>query len=321
MGAQLRNRRVDGAIAELAARQHGVVGRAQLIELGLGRRAIGHRLGWGRLHAVHRGVYAVGHRVLSAEARWMAAVLAVGPGAVLSHRSAAALWGMRQSMRVRTELTVGRHLHSRPRLQLHWAQLPSDEVTNVRGIPVTTPPRTLLDLAAVIDRSRLERAVNEAELLRLADALSLAAVVARHPRRPGVAKIKAILAAGAIGATVTRSELEDRFLEFVDAARLPRPNVNARLQVRGGWIEADCVWAPQRLVAELDGHATHRTAGAYERDRARDRALSAAGWRVVRITWRQLSADAAALAADLRALLGVEGQLGPSGPRSPCRLR
>ena len=97
--------------------------------------------------------------------------------------------------------------------------------------------------------------------------------------------------------------------------------MNARLQVRGGWIEADCVWAPQRLVAELDGHATHRTAGAYERDRARDRALSAAGWRVVRITWRQLSADAAALAADLRALLGVERQLGPSGPRSPRRLR
>jgi hypothetical protein len=303
IGGQLQGGRVDRAVADLAGAQHGVVARRQLLALGLGNGAVDHRVECGRLLAIHRGVYTVGHPALSVEGRWMAAVLACGLGAVLSHRSAAALWGMRSTSRTRAEVTVRRYLHARPGIQCHYSDLPFDEVTTLRGIPVTTPARTLLDLAAVLDRRRVERAANEAEIRRLADTLSLEDLVVRHPRRAGLATIRAILEAGAIGAAVTRSELEDRFLEFLDGAGLTRPQVNAALRLRERWVEADCLWHPQRLVVELDGHATHRTAAAYEADRRRDRALSAAGWRVVRVTWRQLHGEPEALAADLRTLL------------------
>lgn len=293
---------MDGAIAALAERQHGVVARAQLVDLGLGRRAIGHRLECGRLHAVHRGVYAVGHRVLTREGRWTAAVLAAGAGAVLSHRSAAALWGIRPGAG-RIEVTAPRALRSRAGLRLHHTRLAEDEVTAVRGIPVTTPARTLLDLAAVVGAQQLERAVNEAEVLRLGDAVALAELVRRHGGRRGAGALRRILEAGQVGALITRSELEDRFLGFLDAFGLPRPEVNATLPVSGGPVEADCVWRGPRLVVELDGYATHAPRHAFERDRARDRALLAAGWRVARVTWRQLAADPRALAAELRALL------------------
>jgi Transcriptional regulator, AbiEi antitoxin/AbiEi antitoxin C-terminal domain len=230
----------DRLIAALAQRQHGVVGRRQLLELGLGRRAIGHRLASGRLHRLHRGVYAVGHRVLSREATWMAAVLATGPGAVLSHRSAAALWGIRDSASARVDVTIPRWSRARAGIRTYQALLAADEVTVRRGVPVTTPPRTLLDLAAVIG-GRVERAVEESEMLRLTDALSLEDLVVRHRGRRGVSVIRQILDAGRIGATITRSELEARFLAFVDAERLPRPEVNARLETAAGWFEVDCV--------------------------------------------------------------------------------
>jgi very-short-patch-repair endonuclease len=297
----------------LAEGQHGVVARAQLLRLGVGRRAIEHRLQHGRLHPIHHGVYAVGHRVLSKEARWMAAVLAAGPGAALSHRSAAALWGLRRSTRSRIEVTVATQRRPRPGIQMHRGRLAPDEVTVVDGIPVTTVLRTLLDLAAVIPPRQVERAVHEAEVRRLSDLLSLDDLVVRHPRRRRIATIRAVLAAGRIGAIVTRSELEDRFLAFVDAAGLPRPEVNTSLRVGGRWIEADCVWRAERLIVELDGHATHGTAAAYERDRARDRTLNAAGWRVVRVTWRQTHDEPNALAADLRTLLTWSSRA--SGPR------
>jgi hypothetical protein len=303
IGGEWRNGGIDWVIARLAGRQHGLVARAQLLAVGALPRAIDHRVERGRLHLVHRGVYAVGHRVLSPAGGWMAAVLACGEGAVLSHRSAAALWEIRSTSRADVDVTVHRKLRRRPGIQCHHSDLPPDEVTTLRGIPVTTPARTLLDLAAVLDRRRVERAANEAEIRRLADTLSLEDLVARHPCRVGLPTIRAILEAGAIGAAVTRSELEDRFLVFLEGAGLPRPQVNAALWLRERWIEADCLWRPQRLVVELDGHATHRTAAAYEGDRRRDRALSAAGWRVVRVTWRQLHGEPEALAADLRTLL------------------
>ena len=234
----------------------------------------------------------------------MAAVLAGGSGAALSHRSAAALWGLRPSLRWLTEVTVERQRWPRRGIEIHRGKLRSDEVTVLRGIPVTTVARTLLDLAVVLGRRQVERAVHEAEVRRLDDSRSLQELVARHPRRRGVATIKAILAAGRIGSTVTHSELEARFVSFLDALGLPRPEVNASLQVAGRWVEADCLWRAQRLIVELDGHAFHATTGAYERDRARDRSLHAGGWMVVRITWRQLHDDPDALATDLRSLLG-----------------
>lgn len=301
IGGKSPDRHADRLIAELAARQHGVVARGQLLGLGFGSRAIDHRVKVGRLHAIHRGVYAVGHRLCSMEAGWMAAVLAGGRGAVLSHRSAAALWGLRSTSVTVPDVTVARK-RSRPGIRFHRANLPADEVLR-RGIPVTTVPRTLLDLASVLDRRQLERVVNEAEVRRLTDPLSLDDLLARHPRRHGAATIRAILASGRIGATVTRSELENRFVTFVDRSCLPQPEINVALFVDGRWIECDCVWRGERLVVELDGQAFHLTQPAFERDRARDRALHAAGWRVVRITWRQLHEEPDAIAADLRHIL------------------
>jgi hypothetical protein len=164
-------------------------------------------------------------------------------------------------------------------------------------------PRTLLDLAAVLDRRGVERAMNEAEVRRYADRLSLPALLERHPRRRGAATIRAVLAANHIGATVTRSELEERFLRFVSRHGLPPPELNVSLTLRGGFVEADCVWRAQRLIVELDGRTSHATTAAFERDRARDRALHVTGWTVVRITWRQLDREGRELARDLRALL------------------
>ncbi|MEX0992370.1 MAG: type IV toxin-antitoxin system AbiEi family antitoxin domain-containing protein [Solirubrobacterales bacterium] len=303
MDAKRQSRRVDAAIAALAERQHGLVARAQLVGLGLGHGAIDYRVRCGRLHNVHRGVYAVGHRVLSREGRWMAAVLVAGRDAALSHRSAAALWGVHKSARGRIEVSVPRAVRSHAGLQVHVSRVRPDEVTALHGIPVTTPPRTLLDLAGAVGRRQLERAIEEAEVLQLTDALSLEDLVLRHPRRRGAAAIRAVLAAGRVGATVTRSELEERFLVFLEDFDLPRPEVNVSLWVSDRWIEADCLWREQRVIVELDGHASHATDSAFERDRARDRTLQADGWRVLRITWRQLHREPDAILRDLTALL------------------
>jgi len=300
---QVASRVVDAAIAELAERQHGVVGRDQLVELGLSRHEIDYRLRVARLHALHRGVYAVGQKRLPGEAVWMAAVLAAGPGAALSHRPAAALWGIRADARGRVEVTTPHRVVARAGIQARLALLPADERTNVDGIPVTTVPRTLLDLAAVLRRDQLERALEQAEALRLADSLSLAALLERHPGRRGAANLKAVLAEGRVGAGVTRSRLEERFLAFVASAGLPRPDVNVRLCVAGHWIEADCLWREHGLIVELDSRRWHATRAAFDRDRARDRRTHVAGWRVVRVTWRDLQREGAALESDLRALI------------------
>jgi very-short-patch-repair endonuclease len=298
---KLQSRCGDEEIAALATRQHGVVSRAQLYSLGLGRRAIEHRLETGRLLSMHRGVYAVGHKKVSRRGRWMAAVLAAGPDAVLSHRDAAALWGVRPCNRARIEVTVPRPQRSRAGIQVHNAPLPADETTVIEGIPVTTVPRTLLDLAAVVDRQQLERALEQAEAQRLTDPVSLDELLQRYPGRRGSRKLAKARARGARG--ITRSKLEERFQALLDEAVLPRPELNAPIELNGRQFEADCVWRKQRLIVELDGRAWHDTRQAFERDRERDRLLQAAGWRVVRITWRQLRDDPQAVARDLRRLL------------------
>jgi very-short-patch-repair endonuclease len=282
----------------LAERQHGLVARWQLVRGGIGRGAMEHRLKCGRLHSVHRGVYAVGHRVLSRDGWWLAAVLACGADAVLSHRSAAALWRIRPTERARADVTVPRAIGSCRSIQVHRTALAADEVTVVRGIPVTTVARTLLDLAAVVPPRHVERAINEAEVLRLGDERSLARLLERYPRRPGT---RALRKAGssALG-SVTRSELEHAFRTFLDDHDLPSPIFNVQIEPVG---EVDCLWHNHGLVVELDGRATHDTRAAFERDRERDRRLQALGHRVVRVTWRQLHTQPQALAHDLRALL------------------
>lgn len=288
---------MDLAIGALAERQHGVVSRRQLLELGVGSGAIDRRLKLGRLRPVHRGVYTIGHRLLTQDGRWMGAVLACGPHAVLSHRAAAALWGMRGH--TRTEVTVPGGQRGRPGMTVHRAALPSDERTTHRGIPTTTVPRTLLDLSAVVKRNELRGALREAEHQRLTDPLSLHDLVARYERRPGLRAVRALLAEASVGASIIRSELEERFQDFLIRADLPLPRTNAVVE----GYEVDCVWPEQRLIVELDGHASHSPAHAFEVDRARDRRLEAAGWRVIRITWRQLVQEPELVEADLRRLL------------------
>jgi very-short-patch-repair endonuclease len=297
MYAKGRESGADRAAGDLAERQHGVVSRAQLLELGFDRGSIAHRLKLGRLRQVHRGVYTIGHRLLTQDGRWMAAVLTYGPHAVLSHRAAAALWGMRGGTRVEVTLPGGRR--GRPGIKAHRANLPPDERTTHRGIPTTTVPRTLLDLSAVVQRHEARGALRTAEQLRLTDPLSLHDLIARYPRRPGLKTIKALLAEASVGARIIRSELEERFQDFLVRAGLPLPQTNVVIE----GYEVDCAWREQRLIVELDGHASHSPTHAFELDRARDRRLEAAGWRVIRITWRQLEQEPDLVEADLRRLL------------------
>jgi very-short-patch-repair endonuclease len=233
----------------------------------------------------------------------MAAVLAAGPGAVLSHRAAAALWGVWRWGHGVVEVAAPCQRVAGEGVHVRRSTLPTDEMTFLDGIPVTTVPRTLFDLATVLPRRQLERAIDEAEVRRLTDPLSLDDLVTRYPRRSGVRAIKAILAADRIGATITREELESRFVTFLEEHRLLRPQFNAHLFVADRWIEVDCLWRVERLALELDSRSVHGTRAAFERDRARDRQLQAAGWRTVRVTWRQLHDDPAAVASDLRTLL------------------
>jgi len=286
------------AMAALATRQHGVIAREQLLALGFSRQTIVRMLAAGRLHEIYRGVYAVGHRAIGIKARWMAAVLAAPAGAALSHRAAAGLWQIRHSEAV--EVTVGRTKSCRADFIVHRLALPADEVTEREGIRVTSVARTQFDLAAVLPPHKVERAINEAEYQRLTDALSLDDLVARYPNRRGAKTIQRILAAGRIGATWTRHDFEAGFIAFLDAAGLPRPRANFYVAAGGRLHECDFVWPDQRLIVELDGYAAHRTRRAFEQDRAKTRALTVAGWRVIRVTPRQLGTE---LEADLRALL------------------
>jgi very-short-patch-repair endonuclease len=185
----------------------------------------------------------------------------------------------------------------------HRSSVPGDEATQVRGIPVTSVSRTLLDLATVLTKPQLQQALNETEVLGLADVLSVPDLLARYPRRRGSAVLRALFRDRAAVRGITRSELERRFLAVLDSADLARPRLNAHVSVRGRFFEADCLWAEQRLIVELDGRESHRTDLAFEKDRGRDRLLLVEGWRVARVTWRQLRDDAPAVIADLRTLL------------------
>jgi predicted transcriptional regulator of viral defense system len=294
---------VDEAIARLARGQHGRVARRQLLFLGLSNDAIDYRLARSRLHVVYRGVYAVGHDAPTREANWMAAVLAGGEDAVLSFRDGGALWGFRPSARPQIEVTTPRRQHPRRGIQFHRSSLPSDEITTKDGIPVTTVPRTLFDLATILRPRQLERALNEAEVRRLWDELSLLDLLRRYPRRAGSRAVRAVLEARNAGAKTIRSDLEVEFLEFVDAAGLTEPELNG--EVEG--FEVDAVWREQRVVVELDSRTFHLTAAAFETDRERDRKLQAAGWRAIRVTSRQLNRDAARLRDDVLRLLAGSG--------------
>ena len=290
-------------IAELAERQYGVVSRRQLIAAGFRPSAIDRRIAQGRLHVLQRGVYAVGHPVLTRRGVLVAGVLAGGGRAALSHRSATELWELPGPRSAVVEITVPHRRSTRPGLLVHEGALQADETTVHDGIPVTTVARTLLDLAAVVSPGRLAAMVNEAERRRLADSPSLPELLERHRGARGIAALRSILADRRTGVDVTRRELEARFLEFVHERDLPHPELNPTLDVDGRRFEPDCLWRSSRLIVELDSHAYHSGRSEFEGDRARDRALLVAGLITIRVTWRQLHDEPDRLDRDLRAVL------------------
>jgi very-short-patch-repair endonuclease len=263
----------DRAILGLAARQNGVVTTAQLLDAGVGRRAIARRVESGWLVPLHRGVYQAGPTT-GRYAREMAAVLACGDGAVLSHDSAAAVWGFRPSHNGAVHITIeGQARRSRPGLRVHRTLSLDAAVQD--GLPLTTPARTLQDLRRTLTSQELARAQHQAHVLGL--------VIPDDDRFP----------------EFTRSEGERRLKALCKAARLPMPRMNARV---AGW-EVDAFWAAERLVVEIDGWQYHGTRHAFERDRRKDAALQAAGYRVVRFTARRLREEPYAVAAELALLL------------------
>jgi hypothetical protein len=233
----------------------------------------------------------------------MAAVLSAGPDAVLSHRSAGSLWQILPPVSIVPEVTRPTRFHPRPGVRGHCGLLLPDEITRLNGIPVTSMPRTVLDVAALSTTAQLEKALNEIEVRGITDALSIPDLLDRYPRKRGSSKLRALFADEGAVRGVTRKELEARFSALLSATDLPRPQRNVHLAVGDRFFEVDCLWRAQRLVVELDGRFVHGTWRAAERDRERDRLLQVDGWRVVRITWRQLRDGAPTVVADLRRLL------------------
>lgn len=292
-------------MATLAGRQHGVVARRQLAALGMSREGIATRLGRRHLHEVHRGVYIVGARRITRRGRWMAAVLASGSEAVLSHRSAARLWDVLPPAAEWIDVaTPGKRIR-RQGIVNHRLDVADDERGAIDGIPVTSIFRTIFDLAAVVDKRTLERALHEAEVQELRDRVSLPLLLERYPGRRGTRNLRALLESPEpVG--WTRNDFEEAFLALVDAYGLPRPRMNAALALRGRFFEIDALWEEQRIAVELDSRGVHGTKKRFESDRQRDRILVAEGWRTMRVTWRQLQEEPEEIAADLRLLLRAQ---------------
>jgi len=294
----------EAAIARLAAGQHGVVARWQLAAIGVTPSMLRARIAKGALIRLHRGVYAVGHRRLRIEGHWLAAVLAIGPGAALSHREAAALHGLRPSSRPRIDVSTTRRGRTAPAgIDLHETRVLSEaETTTVDAIPVTTVARTLVDLAGVVPKIHLAKALREAEHLRVADLGAIQDAMRRTRNRPGPghANLRAVLEEHRKrGTQLTRSILEDRFVALLAAHDLPRALTNAHV----GSHEVDAFWPHRRLVVELDGWARHKDRHAFQSDREKGNALARAGYTVLRFTHDDVVRRPADVAAGIRALL------------------
>jgi very-short-patch-repair endonuclease/predicted transcriptional regulator of viral defense system len=280
------SRRADGVIEALAARQHGVVTRAQVVAAGAPLHALEYRVKSGRLHRIHRGVYRVGPAVSPWE-REAAAVLACGEGGVLSDRTAGVLWSIVRyptgDVFVHVSVQGGGRRIGRGVCVHRIERLGSDERTVLHGLPITTPARTILDLARTADAAELEQAIALAEREGLVSREELGRLMDRYPRRPGTAAVRALLVRES-GVVLTRSKAEALMVALFRKARLRMPEVNAR--VCG--FEVDFVWRAEKLVVEVDGAAFHTSTRSFESDRRRDAMLAAAGFRVIRVTWRQL---------------------------------
>lgn len=266
------------------ARQHGVVTRQQLLELGFTPKSIDRRIARGRLHSAWPGVYAVGRPQLTRYGRWLAAVLSSGPEAVLSHESAAGLWGIGQATSDRIELSVPVHVVRRPRgVVVHRRSvLRGQDVDRRHGIPVTGPVLTLIDVATRIEGRQLEAAVNEADKRELIHPEQLRSALEGLPRRPGIQALRTLL--DGVTFTLTDSELERCFLPLTRRAGLSVPETGSH--VNG--FKVDFYWPDLGLVVETDGLRYHRTPAQQARDRVRDQAHAAAGLTPLRFTRAQV---------------------------------
>jgi very-short-patch-repair endonuclease len=272
-----------------------VITRAQLLELGFSADAVGHRIATGRLHPVSRGVYAVGRPGLSRHGVWMAAVLSCGEKAALSHRSAAGLWGIGPTKQATIDVTVPPWVRRRrPAVTVHRRAIPDREWTTRRGIPVTSIHRTLLDLAQVLDRGQLERAINEADKHDLTNPERIRAMLNDFGGRSGVATLRSVLDRQTF--SLTDSELERWFLPIARSAGLPLPSTGHR--VNG--FNVDFYWPELGLVVETDGLRYHRTPAQQARDRLRDQAHTAAGLTPLRFTHAQVRYESRYVRSTLR---------------------
>jgi very-short-patch-repair endonuclease len=271
----------ESLLLAFARGQHGAVSWGQIERAGFGERWVRSRVATGWLQRLYRGVYLVGP-LEGPHSRAMAAVLAAGADGLLSHYPGAVLFGLRPPREGPIDVTVpDRRVRSRPGLRVHHATVHPRDITRHHGIPVTSPARILLDLAATEPSTELDRALNEARSLRLVSGPSLTEQFSRYPRHRGTAALRKATQADT---GFTRSEAERQALKLIRRAGLPTPECNAK--VHG--YEVDLLWRDLRLIVEIDGYAFHSMRSSFEQDRRRDQQLTANGYRVIRITWRQL---------------------------------
>jgi very-short-patch-repair endonuclease len=274
-----------------------VIARPQLLAAGVSNSAVRRMTASGWLAQIHAGVYLVAGRSITSEAAWMAAVLAGGKNALLSHRSAAELWDMLDPIEGPIHVTVRHGRRTHQGVVLHRARHRQRSSVH-KNIPVTTPSRTLLALAASCSTRRLARAIEAADRLQLLDVPELTGLCEASNGRKGTGRLSSLLAHHR-PMPETRSELERRFLRLCRDAGLPPPAVN--VPVAG--FEVDFLWPGARVVVELDGYAFHGDRAAFERDRERDATLQLAGYRVLRVTYRRLLKEHDAVIAEVSALL------------------
>jgi predicted transcriptional regulator of viral defense system len=298
-----KSQSVDLRLALLAEAQHGVVGRSQLLGLGFTRHTVQDCVTSGRLHRIHRGVYAAGHPNITPKGHWMAAVLACGPEAILSHRRALALWEIREATGGRIEVTVPGHGGRRgPKgILVHSCENLEDADRTVRdGIPVTSLARTLLDYASLAQPQQVRLALEAAERRGFVVGRELEELMARSSRHRGTKKLRSVLAQMKGPAPLTRSELENQFLALIRGSGIPEPQIN--VIVEGELVDA--FWPDQRLIVEVDGYEFHKGRAEFESDRRRDAKLQVAGYRVLRVTKQRMDDEPQAVLSDVRALLG-----------------
>jgi hypothetical protein len=290
-------------LGRLATRQHGAVARFQLRRLGFGEQAIKTRLAFGWFHHIHEEIYAVGHSRLSPRSWWWAAVLAYGPGTVLSHHTAAVLWGIQRYRSGPIHVTApgGRQgIERRKGIWVHRCKLAAEHRTTRDGFPVTTLARTLFDFAEVAPFETLKGAAEEADRLKLLRLRELEEVCERGRGRRALRPVRRLLVE-LEPPDEGRSPLEIRFPTFVREYSLPAPAQN--VDVLGH--EVDALWPQAKLIVELDSWEFHGHRAAFERDRARDAKLLIAGYRTIRVTHRRLDREADQLAAEILQLLAV----------------